>query len=785
MFRSSNGGQEAIETLEPPPPLDWSVQTAEALMAHMGTGRSGLSTKEAAERLRRHGPNQLPERRSKLYVKFLVQFRNLFNLLLIMAALLSFVSGWISNDPGSYDVGAVILIIVLVSICFSILQERRAESTMQAIRELIPAEAKVIRDGRVTSIPVREVVPGDILELEEGDRVPADARLIEAYGLSVDNSPLTGESDAQPRNAALQPEAAAHSESSRSNLVLAGSTVLSGEGSALVLTTGTATLFGGIVRMAQTVQEPLSPLQLQLNRTARLYFVAAVGIGLLFLAVAALYLHLAAAESVLFMIGVIVSLVPEGFQVTVTLALALSSLSMAKRNVVVKRLSAVETLGSASVICVDKTGTITEGQMTARRAWLDGDMFEITGEGYDPSGSVLRNGAAVSAEADPRLQALALAAALCNTSALNPPSARARWTAVGDPTEAALLVFALKAGMETTELLKRMPRRRLIPFSSSRKMMSSVHLIEGGETAFVKGAAHEILARSSRFMLLDGEGQLDEAVRSKILAAADALASESFRVLAFAQRRLPLEDAALPPEEVEQELTFIGLMALLDPPRKEVPDAVRRANAAGLRVVMLTGDHGNTAAAIARQVGMLSPEGKVTTGLQLDEFDDEALAQALQGSSAVFARINAEQKLRIVRLLRARGEVVAVTGDGINDVPALLEGDIGIAMGRSGTDAARESADMVLLDDNFASIVASIEQGRGVYDNLKKFLVYDFTHNWAELAAFLAFVLLQTPLPLAVVQVLAIDLLLEIPPSLSLSMDQPDDRDHGEEAASP
>jgi magnesium-transporting ATPase (P-type) len=755
----------------------WTESTIEEVMESLHTGRGGLTEDEIKVRIKEFGPNQLPIKRRAVYLKFIVQFRNLFNILLILAAILSFIEGFASGDQSSVDLGAVILMVVLISIVFSLVQERRAERTMQAIRELVPQSTKAIRDGKEAQVPVTEVVPGDVLVFEEGDRVPADARIIESYNFNVDNSSITGESDPQPRSAeggAVQDGSAI---TSWKNLVFAGTTVLTGTGTAVVLATGPNTQFGRIVSLALEVQEPLSPLQMELNRTARLNFYVAILVGFAFFLVSVFYLNIGLTLGLLFMIGVMISLVPEGMQVTVTLALALSSLAMAKRNMVVKRLSAVETLGSATVICVDKTGTITEGQMTAKKIWLGGELMEVSGEGYEPSGSVSSTGGVVKCSDRKDLLRLSEAILIDNNASLAPPSETGskRWTAVGDPMEAALIVLAHKAGYEPRKINSDFHREGQIPFDAFRKMMTTLAKDGNGDvSAFVKGAAVEVLERCVSVQWGDVVRPLTSGDRTQIVQAINDFSGHALRVLAIANRTLGDIPKTLDPEKVESGLVFLGLVAFLDPPRAEVPEAVRKARVAGLRIFMLTGDHELTAESIARKVGIItSDEAVILTGNQMGLMDDDELSLKLKASEIVFARITADQKLRVVRLLQRAGEVVAVTGDGVNDSPALLEGDIGIAMGRSGTDVARESADMVLLDDNFASIVSSIEEGRAVFDNLKKFMIYVFTHNWAELVAFIAFVLLRTPLPLTIIQILAIDLILEIPTSLSLTLDPP------------
>jgi magnesium-transporting ATPase (P-type) len=737
----------------------------------------GLSTSEAERKLREYGPNVLPEaRRIPITRKVVAQLTNLFNVLLVFAAILSFITGYISNDKGSIEMGVAILFVVAASALFSIYQEHRAERAVEALRQLVPENVRVLRNRRTTKMEVSRIVPGDVIVLEDGDRVPADARLVTAFEISVDNSILTGESEPQPRCDSCRCDEDCEIQD-LPNIVLAGTTITSGTGTAVVLATGTKTRFGQVVGITHAIEEPLSPLQREVNHTAKLGFISAIAIGIAFLLIALEFMHLTLSESLLFMIGVMVCLVPEGLQVTLTLALAISSLAMSKRNVVVKRLSSVETLGSTTVICTDKTGTITEGQMTVRRVWMGGRLLQVSGEGYEPEGKILLAGREVKASYLSDLRTLSEIAALDNKATLVPPldKRKYRWSAVGDSTDAALLVLAAKAGIDPKRTLEEQPRVGMIPFDSRRKMMTSVHNRGGVVTAYVKGAGNEILMRCESALwgdkIVPVTPELSEQIRNQI----DAFAKESYRVIALAVRTLPEAMPKYDSASVETNLTFVGLVAILDPPRRDVALAVQKARRAGIRIVMLTGDHELTAAAIARRVGIITlPDSVVMSSERLAEKSDDEISELLDAEELVFARITPEQKLRIVRLLKKKGETVAVTGDGVNDAPALLEADIGIAMGIAGTDVARESSDMVLIDDNFASIVSGVEVGRSVFDNLSKFIVYVFSHNWAELLTFIVFVLLQTPLPLAVVGVLAIDLLLEIPPSLALTIEPPE-----------
>lgn len=752
----------------------WARSPLDTVYQELGSGPDGLTTVDAARRLDQKGLNVLPEtKKVPLSRKALAQFKNLFNVLLIVAAILSF----LTNSP---QMGLAILGVVVVAVLFSLFQEHRAERAVEALRQLVPDEAKVVRDGTVKKVPVAHVTVGDILSLEEGDKIPADARLITAFDVDVDNSTLTGESEPQRRTTMPPPEDFEGPTTEFANIVFAGTVLTAGTGTALVLATGLDTRFGEVVAITRAVEEPLSPLQRELDHTAKVNFYVAIGLGLLFLAVGLAFVKLPIPDGILFMIGVMTSLVPEGLQITVTLALAMSSLALSKRNVVVKRLSSVETLGSTTVICTDKTGTITEGQMTVRKAWVVGQTFDVTGEGYEPEGAILFGAKKVGAADRADLRRLCEIAALDNKATLVPPLDRrkSRWTAVGDSTEAALLVLAAKASLDPKKTLAERPRIGLIPFESARKMMTSVHTTpQGGVIAYVKGAGVEIVSRATRVLSGDGAVPMTDELRAAIRKQIDSFAREAFRVLALAFRELPGPMEKYESATVESELTFVGLVAILDPPRADVPEAVYKARSAGMRVIMMTGDHELTAEAIARKVGIITgEEHAVVSGYRLAKMTDEELSTILDVPEVVFARITPEQKLRVVHTLQSKGETVAVTGDGVNDAPALLEADIGIAMGITGTDVARESADMVLLDDNFASIVNGTEIGRSVFDNLRKFIVYVFSHNWAELMTFVVFVLLLTPatLPLTVVGILSIDLGMEIPPSLALTLEPPE-----------
>jgi magnesium-transporting ATPase (P-type) len=748
------------------------------VLDQLGSSLDGLPDAEARIRLQRFGPNVLPSaKKANLTEKFVAQFKNLFNVVLIVASLLSFFSGWVYIDASSFQMGLAILGVVLVNACFSVLQEYRAEKAVQAISKLVPTKAKVFRDGQLKEENVADIVPGDIIAIEEGDRVPADARLIGAFETSVDNSILTGESEPQRRFATMTPGTTVESLTDYQNIVFAGTTIVSGVARGVVLGTGKETQFGKIVSLSREVKEPPSPLQKEIDYIAKADFAVAVLVAGLFFAVAKIFVNLTVLNSLLFAIGVMISLVPEGFQLTVSLSLALTALAMSKRNVVVKRLSSVETLGSTSVMCVDKTGTITSGEMMLKELWANGELFEVTGDGYSPKGFVTTEGRRITRAERPQIVALFEVSAFCNNAKLNPPSDRIpRWTVLGDPTDGAFLVFAGKGDFNVSEALTKNPRIGLIPFDSQRRLMTSIHKTSIDKVvAYSKGAPRELLPRCSTIFLDSQYLPLDDSKRRIVEQQIETFASKGFRVLGMASRVLSEAQKQLSSEEVERDMTFLGLAALFDPPRPMIEKAVSEARSAGIRVIMVTGDHELTAEAIAKRIGIVtSQDPVVVSGYELGKSTDGDLSRLLDNQEIVFARTTPEQKLRIVRALKSKGETVAVTGDGVNDAPALMEAEVGIAMGVGGTDVARESADMVLLDDNFVSLVEGVKLGRAMFDNLKKSVYYVFTHNWAELVAFVAFVLLQVPLPLLVVQVLAIDLALDVFPSLALIMEPPE-----------
>ena len=732
------------------------------------TSEKGLTSEEAKLRLKKYGYNRLSEKRQIPFIhKFITHLKDLFGILLLVAAILSYVSG-------STELALIILAVVFVNIFVSIFQESRAEKAMETLKSWMPEYAKVIRDGELKKISVREIVPGDIVQLEEGDRVPADARLMEAFDLWTNNVPLTGESEPQPRVA----ETAKVVEKAylyAPNLVFMSTSVAKGQGKAVVYATGMDTQFGKIASLTQTIREEESPLQKEIASMAKFDFIIAVVVGAVFFTVSFLFLGASVPTSFLFMIGVMVACVPEGLQVTVSSALAINVLKMVKQHVVVKRLSAVQTLGSVTVICTDKTGTITKGEMTVNKLWVKDRVVEVSGLGYNPVGDFTLNGQPLREGETKSLEKLLEIAALCNGAKIDPPSDRNRnWSVIGDPTDGALLVSALKYGFNIEDELVEKPIIDILPFSFERKRMTTVHKLNGNLFIYTKGAPRNILDVCTK-VVVDGKvEELNQENMDWIETRIHEFANEGLRVIAVAYKKIPKTEYKKG-EEVEKDLIFVGLAGMRDPPRAEVKDAVEKAKQAGIKTVIITGDYGPTAQAIAQEVGIVERECcQIIRGVDLEDLNDKAIVDEVKKGNVIFARVSPEQKLRIVKVLKKSGEVVAVTGDGANDAPSLKEADIGVAMGASGTDVAREAADIVLLNDSFASIVKAVESGRAIYENIRKFIVYVFSHNWAELIPYVLYAVLAIPLPLLVVQVLAIDLAIDVIPSLALSREPPE-----------
>jgi Ca2+-transporting ATPase len=751
----------------------WSLppeQVVEVLLSEPG----GLTQAEAAERLERWGANRLPpQRRRPLILRLLDQMVHFMALLLWIAGALAFAAG-------TPQLGWAIWSVVLINGLFSFWQEYQAERTLAALIRALPRQVQVWRDGELRRLGAEELVAGDRILLEEGERVPADCRLSSAHSLYLDLSVLTGESLPVARRAEAVAASAADGRittAERPNLALAGSTVASGRGEAFVYATGAETEFGQVARLAAGTQRSASTLEQQVARIVHTISTIAVSLGLIAFVLAFLLVGLRPLESLVFAVGIIVANVPEGLLPTVTLALALNVQRMARRNALVRRLSAVETLGSVSLICSDKTGTLTGNRMALEEVWLP-------------------------VEDTARRRLLLRAASLCSNARLEHTGTPTEpWRAVGDPTETALLRAAMEEGLVPEDLQRCHPRRHEIPFDSHRRRMAVlVDWIAGeddlpalgpaaaaeGTLVLCKGAPLEVLQHCGGWLGSGGPEPLDDVRRARVVAANDALAARGFRVLAVALRPTGPGPFDLESERLESGLLLVGLVGLYDPPRPEVPEAIRQCREAGIKVTMITGDYGITAQAIARQIGLLDPpppgdDGgmadpvRVIDGATLAQIGDVQLRQLLKyRHRLVFARMAPEQKLRLVQAYRALGEVVAVTGDGVNDAPALRAADVGLAMGQSGTDVAREAADIVLLDDNFATIVQAVRYGRSVVANIGRFITYVIASNVPEMVPFLGMVALQIPAALTVLQILAVDLGTDLLPALGLGAEPPD-----------
>ena len=771
---ATNSKKELIEEIRNAERMGWDAYinlSEEEVWSELETKKGGLSEQEARRRLEEFGPNILEKiRTTPLYLRFAANLTNLFAILLWVAGILAFVAGM----P---QLGWAILAVIFINASFSLWQEYKAEKAVEALRVLIPSYSRVLRDDQEKRILTSELVPGDIILLEEGDKLPADGRLFQAFDMRVDNSALTGES--RPIYKISEPvlDGKNFLWTEMPNLVFGGTSILSGSGKAIVIATGMHTEIGKIARLTQVIKEDLSPLQKEMVKVTKVVSILAVSMGVLFFFLGNYVAHLTSFQSFIFAIGIIVANVPEGLLPTVSLALAMAVQRMAKRHVIIKRLSSVETLGCTTVICTDKTGTLTTNQVSVVKLWFNDKLFEITGSGYDPDGQILHDDNPVSHQAikDSDMKLLFDIGCLCNNAELVGPSdEKPFWTISGDPTEAALLVVAKKAGLDYKEIRNKNPRIFQLTFDSVRKRMSTINNMneENKILANVKGAPREILSLCNS-VYLDGKTKpLTNEVRNTILTHLDTFAREGLRVLGLAYKETERKDA-YSVSEVENELTFVALTGMMDPPRPEVPEAISLCHSAGIKVVMITGDYGLTALSIARKIGLVMDEdARVITGSEVMELTDDELKELLPAKEVIFARVSPEHKMRIVETLKNMGEVVAVTGDGVNDAPALKKAHVGIAMGLRGTDVVKEAATMILADDNFASIVSGIEEGRAIYSNIKKFVTYIFASNIPEIVPFILFVLFKIPLPLTIMQILAVDLGTDLIPALGLGAER-------------
>ena len=737
-----------------PPALD-PEEAADRLLRDLRSDRKGLSGREAARRLLQYGPNVLQRRAGPQWPKALVrQLTHPLALLLWLAAGLLVI-------VGSHVVATAVVLIIMLNAAFSFVQELQAERAVEALARYLPQRAKVERDCVVTEIDASQLVPGDVVVIEEGDRVAADIRLL-AGAVEVDMSALTGESVPVLRSAAMEdvnvPLLSAH------DLLFSGTSCTGGQARGVAFATGMGTEIGRIAALSERVEPDPSPLEVQVRRAAWLIAAVSVMLGLSFIPVATLAAHLTLINSLIFAAGLLAGMVPEGLLPVITLALAVAVRELASRGALVKRLSAVETLGSTDVICTDKTGTLTQNRMTPVAAWTAAGQTDIETEHPD---SLVD-----SPQWSSPLESLGRIAARCNNARLEGPAG-----AVGDPTEIALLTAARILGAETDLTTREANRRWQFHFDPELKLMSTIDRSgDGSSVVHTKGAPEALLTRCSH--ILDADGQsvpFDASQRRRVEAAVNTFAARGLRVLGFARRQLPPEKR-LPHRRAiaEQDLCFVGLIAMLDPPRTGVAEAVAKCRTAGIRIIVITGDHPLTAAATAQRIGITGPHPRVVTAEDFDRLDENQLTELIREQpEVIFARASPEAKLHIAEALRGEGHVVAMTGDGVNDAPALRRADIGVAMGLSGTDVAREAATMVLTNDDFGSIVTAVEAGRRIYDNVRKFIVYIFAHAVPEVVPFLLFALSggAIPLPLTILQLLAFDVGSETLPALSLSRD--------------
>ncbi|MFH0922521.1 MAG: HAD-IC family P-type ATPase, partial [Candidatus Micrarchaeota archaeon] len=737
---------------------DWHARSHADVLKELESSEKGLTGGQVRERLVKYGRNELKEGKKKGPLRmFLEQFTDFLVLLLIAAAL---ISGFLGE---LLDAG-VILAVVLLNAIFGFMQQYNAERAIAALKKMVSPKARVLRDGVEKEVDTHELVPGDIIILDEGGKVPADSRLFEAISLECEESALTGESVPSRKEAAvvLKKEQAV---AERENMVFLGTVVTHGRAKAIVVETGMNTQVGRIAELVQEVEEEQTPLQRKLEVLGKQLGTAAlvavviiflVGVGLrggnLF-------------EMFLIAVSLAVAAIPEGLPAVVTVTLAIGVQRMAKRNAIIRKLTAVETLGAATVICTDKTGTLTKNEMTVREVFADGKRFEVAGRGYGLTGEFTLNGKRVSALKDEALFLLLKTGVLCNNASLAISSDKKNSSVLGDPTEGSLVVLGWKAGLDFEELREEHEFVSEIPFDSSRKMMSVLRKDGGKTVSFVKGAPEAVLAKCAKILKDGKEIVLSEKDRKEIFDENKRMASQALRVLAFAFKKNAVEKNA------ESDLVFLGLVGMMDPPRPEAKTAVEACNAAGIRVIMITGDNRDTAIAVGKELGILRDGLEVLTGAELDEASDEEIDTIIE-KTAIYARVSPEHKLRIVNALKRKGEIVAMTGDGVNDAPAIKRADIGVGMGITGTDVTKEASDMIATDDNFASIVNAVEEGRIVFDNIMKSVKYLVSCNIGELLAVFTAIIGGLATPLVPIQILWMNMVTDSAPALALGLEQ-------------
>ncbi len=734
----------------------WHALSVDQALRALRAEPDGLSASEAAQRLERYGPNRLPQgRREPAVVRFLRQFHNLLIYVLLVAGALAAAIGHLAD-------AAVILGVVVINAAVGFIQEGRAERALEAIRAMIDPRASVIRDGQRQAVAVDDVVPGDMLVLEAGDRIPADVRLVGARNLRVDEAILTGES--VPVDKSVEPVAAEAGVADRLCMAYSGTLVASGSATGVAVATGAATELGRISAMIGAVEQLTTPLIRQMGRFARQLTAVVLGLSVLVFAYAVLVQAYRMTEAFMAIVGVVVSAIPEGLPAVMTISLAVGVQRMASRNAIIRQLPAVETLGSVSVICSDKTGTLTKNEMTARSLITAAAEIDVGGTGYEPQGRFYVGGEAVDPAEDPLLEELTLAALLCNDAHLRHTDGD--WRVEGDPMEGALLSLAMKAGHDAAAARARHPRLDHLPFDARHRYMATLHARRNGHpVVYLKGAPERVLPMCSQAATRDGYQPMDPELWHRRV---EILAAQGQRVIALARGTPADETRTIHPERLQHGLILLGLMGLQDPPRAEAVTAIAECRSAGIEVKMITGDHAATARAIASQLE-LADDPQTTTGQELEGLTEDEFRRRARDTT-VFARTTPEHKLRLVECLQADGAVVAMTGDGVNDAPALKRADVGVAMGR-GTEAAKAASEMVLADDNFASIVAAVREGRTVYDNISKVIAWTLPTNGGESFTLILAILLGLTLPITPVQILWINMVTAVALGLTLAFE--------------
>jgi P-type Ca2+ transporter type 2C len=759
----------------------WHNLSLEDIFQQFGSRETGITSAEFKERLKEYGYNEIhEEKRTSVWALIAEQFKSVLIIILLVAVVLSVVIGMMNFDPGHglpeeiLD-AIVIFAIVIAVVILGFIEEYRSEKSLAALRRMAALTASVIRENREMEIPAREIVPGDIVILNTGDRIPADLRLIETHNLSTLEASLTGESTPIEKTTAVVPgiEIAI---GDRKNMAFSGTTVTYGRGVGIAVGTGMNTEFGKIASMLEDVEQEETPLQKNLAKVGKWIAYGCLAIVVI---IVALQLILGTGHTLLEMfiwgVSLAVAAVPEALPAVVVISLSIGVQRMVKRHALVRRLAAVETLGSTSVICSDKTGTLTQDEMTVRQIFVDDQLIDITGAGYEPKGEFHFEGKPLDISQSKPIQTFLKVGVLCNDT--NLVSLNGTWDIKGDPTEGALVVLSAKGGLNKEEVNKYYPRIDEIPFSSERKKMTTIHSTPDGKAAYSKGAPEAILDSCSYILLGNREFPLTEKEIVRVLDVSARMASSALRVLGTAYRQLSPETIST--EDIEKDMVFSGLAGMIDPPRPEAKEAIVLCKTAGIKTVMITGDHKITATAVAKELGILS-SGEVLTGNELDKIDDDEFAKRVENIE-VYARVSPSHKLRVIEAFSKKQHVVAMTGDGVNDAPALKKADIGVAMGITGTDVSKEAAAMVLTDDNFASIVAAVEEGRVIFNNIKKYLMYLLSSNIGELLLMVGAILLGSliglpagAIPLIAVQILLVNLITDGLPALALAVDPAD-----------